>query len=74
MSELQAERMVTDEDSIVFNFDLLRYWLSKGTVILGLYFDLAMQGSIRLYLDERINVSNLSERHYIVLGPNLSWY
>jgi len=25
MSELQAERMVTDEDSIVFNFDLWAY-------------------------------------------------
>ena len=59
MSELQAERMVTDEDSIVFNFDLWAYsnrkalyltYSAYGHLYLVIGFDLAMQGKIRLYL------------------------
>ena len=59
MSELQAERMVYDEDSIVFNFDLWAYsfylvsnltYSAYGHLYLVIGFDLAMQGKIRLYL------------------------
>ena len=72
MSELQAERMVTDEDSIVFNFDLWAYsfylvsnltYSAVGHLYLVIGFDLAMQGSIRLYLVLEDKLSHRKARY-----------